>query len=322
MINWNSTENRRGFTLIELLVVIAIIAILVALLLPAVQQAREAARRSSCKNNLKQLGLALHNYHDTHNVFPPGWVIPKCPGVSDGDHRFIRHNPSWGFYLLPQLEQSAIYDLQDFQMTGACSAAPGQIGILDAPTAANRLRETLPAFSCPSDIKPSTGANSLGTASYVGVRGNDSQGGQSSSFNRLNGLFWANSNCRMRDITDGTSNTLAIGEVSWNQYYSYSTGNQVKRGGWWAGMHEHKTDDLVAKSVNANFEFNGSSPNINGTNDGFGSLHKGGAQFLLADGSVRFVSENIDSVNANGTDPMGTFQRLGVRDDGLVVGEF
>jgi len=322
MSKWNSQSLRRAFTLIELLVVIAIIAILVALLLPAVQQAREAARRSSCKNNLKQIGLALHNYHDTHTVFPPGWVVPKCPGVSDSDHRFIRHNPSWGFYLLPQLEQAAIYDQEDFQMNGACSGTPGQIGLLDTPTAANLYNTALPAFSCPSDIKPRTGANSFGTASYVGVRGNDGNGGQSTSFARLNGMFWTNSDCRMRDITDGTSNTLMVGEVSWEQYYSYGTGSNVKQGAWWAGIHEHKTDDMVAKSVNANFKFNGSSPNVNNSNDGFGSLHDGGAQFVMADGSVKFISENIDNVNAVGTTPMGTFQRLGVRDDGLVVGEF
>jgi len=322
MFGFSPSQKRRAFTLIELLVVIAIIAILVALLLPAVQQAREAARRSSCKNNLKQLGLALHNYHDTHNVFPPGWVIPRCPGVNDAEHRFIRFSPGWGFYLLPQLEQAAIYDLQDFEMAGPCTGTPYEIGILDAPTAANRLRETLSAFSCPSDIKPSTGADSMGTSSYLGIRGNDSRGGQAISFAEGNGMFWANSKCRMRDITDGTSNTFAIGEVSWNQYYSYSTGNQVKRGGWWAGIREHKTDDLIARSVNADFELNGSHPNISDSNDGFGSLHQGGAQFLLADGSVRFVSENIDSVNASGSDPMGTFQRLGVRNDGLVIGEF
>ena len=101
---------RRGFTLIELLVVIAIIAILVALLLPAVQQAREAARRSSCKNNLKQIGLALHNYHDTHRVFPPGQIRGRNPstGVECGN------GFSWGAMLLPFLEESAVYDGLDF----------------------------------------------------------------------------------------------------------------------------------------------------------------------------------------------------------------
>ena len=313
--------DRSAFTLIELLVVIAIIAILVALLLPAVQQAREAARRSSCKNNLKQIGLAMHNYHDTHTAFPPGWVIPRCPGVTDGNHRFVRNNPSWGFYLLPMLEQSAIYDLQDFQMGGACpgSGTAGAIGILDSPNNTNKLNQTLPAFACPSDIKPSTGSNGLGSASYVACRGNDGDSGQDSGFQQRNGMFWSNSSCRMRDITDGTSNTLMVGEVSWNQYYAFGTGSNIKRGGLWPGINEHKYDDLITKTTNANFPINGSRPDPGNDNDGFGSLHQGGAQFVMADGSVRFINENINSTNNT---PMGTYQRLGVRNDGLVVGEF
>ena len=315
-------RSQRGFTLIELLVVIAIIAILVALLLPAVQQAREAARRSSCKNNLKQLGLAMHNYHDTHGVFPPGWIIPRCPGVDEGEHRFVTRNPAWGLYLLPMLEQGAIYDLQPFRMQSACTAEPRGIGIIASASNTNRLNQPLSAFACPSDIKPATGSDGFGTSSYVACRGNDSQGGQSRSFTPKNGIVWTNSNCRMRDVTDGTSNTIMIGEVSWNQYYSYGTNNNVTRGGLWAGFHEWKRDDLVSRTVNAIFPMNASSPNINGTNDGFGSFHKGGAQFVLADGSVKFLSENINSVNAVGTTPMGIYQRLGVRNDGLVVGEF
>ena len=307
-----------GFTLIELLVVIAIIAILVALLLPAVQQAREAARRSSCKNNLKQLGLALHNYHDIHTVFPPGWVINKCPGVSDGNHRFTNGNPSWGFMILPMLEQSAIYDLQDFQQNAACSGSPTG-GILDAPTTANSLNKTLPAFSCPSDIKPSRGVNNFGTSSYVGCRGDDDLSGQDTTFANRNGMFWTNSKVKMRDFTDGTSNTIMVGEISWNQYYAFGTGSAITRGGLWGGFGQHKYDDMVTRTVNANRKINQSRPDPGNDNDGFGSFHTGGAQFVLADGSVRFISENIDSTN---TSPIGTFQRLGIRNDGLVVGEF
>lgn len=315
--------SNRAFTLIELLVVIAIIAILVALLLPAVQQAREAARRSTCKNNLKQIGIALHNYHDTHRVFPPGWVIPDCraDGVTEGNHRFIRNNPAWGFHILPFMEQAAIYEIQNFVMGGggcSSSSTPGAIGILDNPSNANFLNETLEPYSCPSDIKQSRGVNSFGTSSYVAVRGNDNRSGQDTSLAAQNGMFWANSRVKMRDITDGTSNTLMVGEVSWNQYWAFGPGSNITRGALWPGFGQHKYDDMVSRSTNAIWQINQSRPDPGNDNDSFGSYHRGGAQFVLADGSVRFLSENINSVNS----PLGTFQRLGIRDDGLPVGEF
>ena len=314
---------KRGFTLIELLVVIAIIAILIALLLPAVQQAREAARRSTCKNNLKQIGLALHNYHDTHKVFPPGWVIPKCPGVSDGDHRNIRYQPAWGFYILPFLDQSAIYNMQDFEMRQACPppspASSSDIGILDPPSTANAMDQPLEVFSCPSDVKETKGAGGFGTASYASNRGNDNNGGQSISFSRLNGIFWTNSNCQMRDIIDGTSNTIMVGEVSWDQYYGWGSGSNIKRGALWAGFGELKFDDMVSRNVNVTRPINLSrAPDPGNDNDGFGSMHEGGAHFLFADGSVHFLSENIDS----GSGTTGTYQKLGVKDDREVVGEY
>lgn len=306
---------KRGFTLIELLVVIAIIAILVALLLPAVQQAREAARRSQCQNNLKQLGLAMHNYLDVHRTFPPGYVVP-CIGTF-ANHRFIQHNPGWGMYILPMLELDSIYNLQDFnQGTAACS---NNVGILDAPTAANRLNETLPAFSCPSDTKPSR-QNGWGTTSYVACRGNDNRRGQDTHTGATNGMFWLNSKLQTRDIVDGTSNTIMLGEVSWKQFYSWGGGTNVRRGGFWAGFNQHKFDDMVSRTVNANRQINKSSGAAMGhDNDGFGSMHVGGAYFVLADGAVRFLSENIDSTN---TIPVGTFQRLGIRDDELTIDAF
>lgn len=314
MLNLRPIAKRMAFTLIELLVVIAIIAILVALLLPAVQQAREAARRSSCKNNLKQIGLALHNYHDTHRVFPPGWVLPCAD--SDPNHRFIGRNPAWGFYILPMLEQSAIYDLENFQASG-CS---GNSNLLTPPSNATKTNETLAAFSCPSDIKESRNPDGFGTSSYVACRGNDARDGQDTSVGLQNGMFWTNSSVKMRDITDGTSNTLMVGEISWNQWWAFGTNSNVRRGGTWAGIRDHKRDDMVSRTVNANFPINQSTGSgIGNTNDGFGSLHTGGVHFVLADGSVRFISENIQSTN---TSPIGTLQKLGVRNDGLVVGEF
>ena len=144
-----SVAKRFGFTLIELLVVIAIIAILVALLLPAVQQAREAARRSSCKNNLKQLGLALHNYHDTHGVFPAGYYAGDHPSVADGegDGRDARYG--WGSMILPFLEQAPLYDKM-------------QVGDrllsqnVNDPTVLADMQTPISAFRCPSDVAPGT----------------------------------------------------------------------------------------------------------------------------------------------------------------------
>jgi len=163
MRNWNvpypKPNEPRGFTLIELLVVIAIIAILVALLLPAVQQAREAARRSSCKNNLKQLGIALHNYHDTHSVFPPGWMHPgiSATGTASGDNDLGVW--SWSTMVLPYVEQSAVYDaLQPGQYYPPPTTDTGNSGGVDATyPGTQRLsaaQTKINTFLCPSSTSP------------------------------------------------------------------------------------------------------------------------------------------------------------------------
>ncbi|OYW13961.1 MAG: hypothetical protein B7Z55_16195, partial [Planctomycetales bacterium 12-60-4] len=134
-------SHRRGFTLIELLVVIAIIAILIALLLPAVQQAREAARRSQCVNNLKQLGLAIHNYHDNFNAFPPGWIgVTNRTPDTEGNSGF-----AWGAHLLPQLDQSPLYGRLNFNRE-----------CYDPAFNAVAMSTVLPAFRCPSDPSQDT----------------------------------------------------------------------------------------------------------------------------------------------------------------------
>ncbi len=331
--------SRRGFTLIELLVVIAIIAILVALLLPAVQQAREAARRSSCKNNLKQLGLALHNYHDTHGLFPPGTVIPRDTSASDqAQHRFVGCNPGWGLYIAPFMELGNVYDAQIFQQISGTLG--GGYGLLRSPntagTPANLLAQTYPTYLCPSDTQTGTNRQGFGRGSYLAVQGDQNvTRGQAYTFDRLNGMFFTNSNIRMRDVTDGTSNTLMVGEVSAKQWYVWGAAPEpTDFGGSWAGIESSKHDDMVMRDCNAYRPINQSTPDQavlitaarggynGGNNDGFGSYHTGGAQFVLADGSVRFISESIHSQNANGTIQKGTYQRLADRSDGLVVGEF
>jgi len=262
-------RNLRGFTLIELLVVIAIIAILVALLLPAVQQAREAARRSSCKNNLKQLGLALHNYHDTHKLFPPG-------GISS-------NNIGTFAFILPFMEQSAAYDLWDFDVNQShANNDDGNAVIVDG-------------YFCPSRPRPSRARSSDGE-SYGDYAGSTGTGHiNSTDHDEWVGMFNRDSNTKMRDITDGTSNTIAMGEKRTAQA---SLTSPTYRWGYHAsrGMNTH-----------INIDFSGAISDLNAN---FGSEHKGGAQFLFADGAVHFISENIY---------YELYQNLGDKADGETV---
>jgi len=306
---------RTGFTLIELLVVIAIIAVLIALLLPAVQQAREAARRSQCKNNLKQLGLALHNYHDLYSTFPPGWVssIPD-----PANYNASRFDPSgndgrfgWSIFILPQLDQANIYNLQNFSSIK-----------LPVGNATNKLNTPLAAYRCPSDVGPKTMSTTSfyslgwGISNYAGNYGYTFTSPQTLEKAPAGpGIFYLNSKVGVRDITDGTSNTLLVGEVSSLQFGIIGRPDGA---GSWVGLWQNKQADMVTRSTQATCGFNKSSGVGNNSQDGFGSFHVGGAQFLLADGSVRFISENISS----SIGISGTYQRLGGRDDGLPVGEF
>jgi len=317
-----------GFTLIELLVVIAIIAVLIALLLPAVQQAREAARRSQCKNNLKQMGVALHNYHDMARLFPPGWIVPQyelCDGgpAPSTNHRYVAGNPGWGFYLLPFVDQAAIYTSTPVGATQGCTSAAYISGsgsglITSSPAASSPLRKALPVYSCPSDTQFLKGPSirNYGRSSYVANRGNTNVYGQATQMTPSPGVFYTNSNIRLRDITDGASNTFAIGEVSDNQYTNVDSSTVWESGGTWPGCAIHKTDDLVARTTYLARPLNRSSPGMppsTNNSDGFGSLHVGGAHFLLCDGAVRFVSENVD---------ITLYGNLGDRADGKVIGEY
>ena len=296
---------QRGFTLIELLVVIAIIAVLIALLLPAVQQAREAARRTQCKNNLKQLGLALHNYHDTFNVFPMGYHWPLGTG--------------WSYHLLPYIDQANIFN--SFTV-GTASSASASIWQTGAPEAA--LGVFIPCLRCPSSVAPQ-GIDNVDsillrvpgdyTACASGTRTTDAATGANGiGVLDLDGMFFRLSSVRMRDITDGASNTVGIGEA----VYESGT-SQVDH--WYIGSHElgrtgtsgstDSSEFLGSLGVPLNLYYSGSS-----TDDielSFKGRHVGGVQFLLMDGSVRLVSENIFS---------GTQKALGTRAGGEVVGEF
>lgn len=330
----------RGFTLIELLVVIAIIAILIALLLPAVQQAREAARRTQCKNNLKQIGLALHNYNDIYGSFPMGYVdigTPDNGNVMDGGW-------SWASMILPQIDQAPLYNQFDFKFL------PHGEGSTFAQVKNNSKLCATPqiAFSCPTDIKPTTmSKHNAGTKGYISAMATTSYAGVHGPFagapctaspfsftpaQALLGTFSVNTTRTFRDLTDGTSNIIVVGEVAMqmqnqNNPNSMLYGSVTQAGGTDctnnalgnASMFQHVRGCLV--KINAPLA-------VGGIFKAFSSGHTGGAHFTMGDGSVRFISENIDHTgtdfaNSNGGNgPFGMYQRLAGIRDGQVVGEF
>lgn len=324
----------RGFTLIELLVVIAIIAILIALLLPAVQQAREAARRTQCKNNLKQIGLALHNYHDVYNVFPPGRTRWTQTAIVDP---WYTGNISWLPRLLPQIEQAAIYNSIDWNLGQGTSATDGHGGVNGASPNGAR-RRIVPAFRCPSDggtgavpwktpagvaVTGAAPSNAYASGNYVGNVGNTT---------RLTanppGIFGQNTRIGMRDITDGTSNTLAASEVVIGFYREDSndggdrticatgaknTSTTQQAGYSWFYTYFPQAaffNTYVGPNNNLSLDCGVNSDRVN---QAARSLHTGGAQVLLCDGAVKFVSENLS---------LAIWANLGNRADGNVIGEF
>jgi prepilin-type N-terminal cleavage/methylation domain-containing protein len=282
---------RRGFTLIELLVVIAIIAILVALLLPAVQQAREAARRSNCQNNLRQLGLALHNYEETHKCLPSGWIgVDPTSGVQSPHEG--GNGAGWGAMILPMIDQSALYNKFDPNLS------------IGDPANAAFARTSLSVFVCPSDSpprpvwdieeegSPGTVLATLAQANYVGSFGTEEIHGCENAPGTApvtaagqcvsDGAFFHNSRVRFNDFTDGMSSTFFIGErrtLSQDPFYST-----------WVGSVPEGSESF-ARILGV---FDHTPNHLSGHEEDFSSNHVGGAHFVLADGHVKFVSENID----------------------------
>jgi prepilin-type N-terminal cleavage/methylation domain-containing protein len=311
----------RGFTLIELLVVIAIIAILIALLLPAVQQAREAARRSQCKNNLKQIGLALHNYHDTVSIFPPAGTPYMTP--------VNQHN--YNEYLLPYVDQSTLYNLINFSIssnagTNNTNLQNRKLTFQMCPS--NPFGATAGGYdNCPSNSHGASYMVCAGPVAYPGFNADTDCGVVGSPAycvaNTTNtvrsGMFPMGNTapaycCKIRDITDGTSNTIAFGEVrpELNTYFGMFG---VMANGFSTSMriNSPRRVNVTSSTVPSTGYAAVGTPNALGHNAGMSSFHVGGAHVTLADGSVRFLSENLD---------FALFNYLGHKSDGQTVGEF
>jgi prepilin-type N-terminal cleavage/methylation domain-containing protein len=272
---------RAGFTLIELLVVIAIIAILIGLLLPAVQKVREAAARIKCANNLKQIGLALHNYESVNSRFPPGYRDTR-PDTQPG--------PGWGWhtFLLPYVEQASLGALIDPDRTLLG-------GGLDTSTPSAQTLTPLSVYRCPSDPGPPTNDNYDGhaTASYRGVGWSRPQtapgtkGLMITNIDNPNGVLYRNSRTRIADVTDGLSNTVFVAEVCLDV-------RRDKWGGIWAGANRKDSDGLWISGVY--WAIDEGPFRLNGPDKwGFSSPHSGLCGALIGDGSVRFIRDGVDA---------------------------
>ncbi|NOX53859.1 MAG: DUF1559 domain-containing protein [Planctomycetes bacterium] len=322
-------QSQRGFTLIELLVVIAIIAILIALLLPAVQQARAAARRTQCKNNMRQLGLALHNYAETYGMFPAGHLETGTTG------RAYRHQFSWMAYILPFVDQANVYQLIDFTQIGPSNDQPNPNGsVPNNPAFEAAGGVDVPVFICPSD--PISRVDRVwAPTNYLGNQGTRCR----CRGNRCNGMFGHNTWPRLADVTDGTSNTIALGETLKGDLNPSSLQDNyifARRGGgvganadnidscqslppnasdratiWIGGWPQHNM--FSTNRVPNDPRFDCKAPNNGCVNFAARSAHAGGAQLTFCDGSVHFISSSID---------VAVYQALGTRNGGEIVGEF
>ena len=343
-----ASGRKKGFTLIELLVVIAIIAVLIGLLLPAVQKVREAAARMSCSNNLKQLGLAAHNYHSSVGKFPPGVNVPAVitnlgSGLSSPAPLVAGQSFSLFEALLPYLEQNNIYSQLNFVGPATVNGNPGNdseyvncgIATNPAPIGSTIVK----TFLCPSDTAPtqttylgtsgaSKGLNYLfGANTYGGSAGIrsfytfDTSSNPTGTGMTQDGMFYINSSVTLSSVTDGTSNTIAFGErnrVDPNFDVVYPGVNVIGQHSGWAWANYYPGYDyLYGAAMPLNWTFT----NAGITSDSgfayqdlrystFGSQHVGGANFCFADGSVHFISDSI---------PLATLQALTTRSGGEVI---
>jgi len=330
-------------TLIELLVVIAIIAVLIALLLPAVQQAREAARRASCRNNLKQIGLALHNYESTFRTFPIGVRTGAPFSIFPGFASFPSYGISWWIGVTPFLDQGNLFQRLDTEGPNSGMAS------MNSQNGAAASSISLPYMSCPSSPLPNMVPASnfqIMLPSYVGISGASrlAPGSTAVDFSEqrvtacctlkdgeisAGGILIPNAVVRMRDITDGSSNVMVVSETS--DYMIDSTGKKknVSAGwnlGWIAGATATGTPPFYSGSNLLHYNITTiryppgtrdfDQPGIRenrGANNPLLSAHTGGVLSLLSDGSVRFLSNSINLL---------TLKQLATRDDGQVMASY
>ncbi len=313
----------RAFTLIELLVVIAIIGVLVAILLPAVQSAREAARQTQCKNNLKQIAVATHNYHDTFFVFPCG-IFAGLDYSSTGGRG--ARGSGWFHQVLPYVDQTSIY-AQLAQMMSAGTPVGNDNEIYRAPEALRRFK--VPTFMCPSDpnsgsiIGPSHADGFRG--SYVMCSGSTTLGtyGAASHVGPQNGMFFFQSANAIRHVTDGTSNTILGSEgLSRGAGLEYGGAGQYWNGYWGGPLFNasQTPNSSVAERIHTCLSTTYKEApcvTIGGTGTDAGvharSLHEGGVNVAMVDGGIRFVTENID---------LSLWKGLATRAGGERIGEF
>ena len=321
---------KSAFTLIELLVVIAIIAVLIALLLPAVQQAREAARRSDCKNKLKQIGLAMHNYHDSAQVFPFGCVDgDDAPSYRGGNAAWGGMAGNWRLAILPYLEQAPLYTSVSSLDRRTLNSTPDNSS---AWMTHSIQQQVLPVYICPSEsVGPITSRNQNGgdttcptTSAMASYQGNASTCAPSGGAS--NGGYYCGAetgaagpnppgmfshyptSIKIAKVTDGTSNTLLVGERT-AEKKNDSCGSGLIYDGTnymcWTGQ--------FGSVGSTNYGINSKCRTGWQAGLGFGSMHTGGCHFVLVDGSVRFISENINSA---------TLTALSTRNYNEVVGDF
>ncbi len=309
----------QGFTLVELLVVIAIIGVMVGLLLPAVQAARESARRMQCTNHLKQIGLALHNFHDTRNMFPggardahTGSALSSCCNASNV------HGWSWKYHILPYMEQTALWEVGQGPSHGAAQDAVARTGVA--------------GYHCPSRRAPTAYGSGFFRADYCGNGGERGTAGtRDESSGGLKGFFAQTDlvKRRLADIKDGLSNTLMVGEKALHTNRHGSDGGDNERWNnsgwdedcirWGASVNTSGLEYGLVPLPDTKAPTNTVSvPDVGGRNWGnwhpyWGAAHPGGANFVLGDGSVRMVTYNIDHL---------IMRRLSLIKDGEPIGEW
>lgn len=302
-----SRTKKRAFTLIELLVISCTTALLLAMAMPGILQARQRAREESCKNNLKQLGLAMHNYHDVHQTFPPAWCARHTAADSQSWY-------GWQSFLLPFIEQASIYSQMDFKAPEWTTSPPKvQVQERGKSAGAEIPRMEIPAYLCPQDSTGGTNPfrDGYGTSNYSGNFGTELlprwyesgaeqfwPGGVPTP-SKGNGIMSVNSRMHFRDILDGSSNTVMISERS-----------ALSGAGLWAGVRSNRHENDVMSDLN----------HLSGLNKSFAGLsgrHDGKVNIGLCDGAVRLVNEDIDS-SLEG----GVLQALGTRSGGEVIGDF